>query len=59
MICDNGCFNDQTDATATNTNQHEWLSADFVQEYGTDGVEDDADSDPAALEFQLLFASRV
>jgi hypothetical protein len=44
-------FDDQAHTAATNAEQHKWFSADFVHEDGANGIENDADCDPATLEF--------
>jgi hypothetical protein len=53
---DDGGFDDQADAAATDAEEHQRFAPNAVHEEGADGVEDDADCDPAALEFELLFA---
>jgi hypothetical protein len=62
FICvgsDDSCFDDQADAAAPDADEHEWFATDFVHEGGADGVEEDADCDPAALELELLFSEIV
>jgi hypothetical protein len=55
---DDGGFDDQTSTAPADAEEHEGFAPDFVHAAGADGVEDDADGDPAALEFELLFATR-
>lgn len=50
------CFNDEANPASCDTEEHERLSAYAVHEDGTNGIEDDADRDPATLKLELLFA---
>jgi hypothetical protein len=55
---DDGGFDDQAGTTPADAEEHEGFAPDFVHAAGAYGVEDDANCDPAALEFELLFATR-